>query len=66
MDSALPGTSFWRYAAKGRNSPGPGTNADLLLLDEPFSGLDPLIRREMQDELLRLQADLQKPWFCYP
>jgi glycine betaine/proline transport system ATP-binding protein len=33
---------------------------DLWFLDEPFSALDPLIRREMQDELLRLQARLQK------
>ena len=33
---------------------------DLLLMDEPFSGLDPLIRREMQDELLRLQAGMHK------
>ncbi|NEQ68094.1 MAG: glycine betaine/L-proline ABC transporter ATP-binding protein [Symploca sp. SIO2D2] len=36
------------------------TDADILLMDEPFSALDPLIRREMQDELLRLQKQLQK------
>ncbi|SLN60727.1 Glycine betaine transport ATP-binding protein OpuAA [Roseovarius albus] len=33
---------------------------DLWFLDEPFSALDPLIRREMQDEFLRLQARLHK------
>ena len=33
---------------------------DILLMDEPFSGLDPLIRRNMQDELMRLQAELHK------
>jgi glycine betaine/proline transport system ATP-binding protein len=33
---------------------------ELWFLDEPFSALDPLIRREMQDEFLRLQAVLQK------
>ncbi|MHA7826036.1 MAG: quaternary amine ABC transporter ATP-binding protein [Roseovarius sp.] len=33
---------------------------DLWFLDEPFSALDPLIRREMQDEFLRLQGMLHK------
>ena len=33
---------------------------DVLLMDEPFSGLDPLIRREMQDELISLQTELHK------
>jgi glycine betaine/proline transport system ATP-binding protein len=33
---------------------------DILLMDEPFSGLDPLIRRQMQDELVDIQAELQK------
>jgi glycine betaine/proline transport system ATP-binding protein len=33
---------------------------ELWFLDEPFSALDPLIRREMQDEFLRLQDVLQK------
>ncbi len=32
----------------------------ILLMDEPFSGLDPLIRREMQDELLTLHKGLGK------
>lgn len=34
------------------------TDADVLLMDEPFSALDPLIRREMQDLLRRLRAEL--------
>lgn len=33
---------------------------EIWFLDEPFSALDPLIRREMQDEFLRLQSVLQK------
>jgi glycine betaine/proline transport system ATP-binding protein len=36
------------------------TDADLLLMDEPFSALDPLIRTKLQDELLLLQKNLQK------
>lgn len=35
-------------------------NPDILLMDEAFSALDPLIRKEMQDELLDLQEKLQK------
>src|SRR5438128_2250960 len=31
----------------------------LLLFDEPFSALDPLIRRDMQDEVIRLQDELK-------
>lgn len=33
---------------------------DILLMDEPFSALDPLIRREMQLELINIQSKLQK------
>ena len=36
------------------------TDPDVLLMDEAFSALDPLIRREMQDELVRLQRELHK------
>lgn len=33
---------------------------ELMFFDEPFSALDPLIRRDMQDELLRLQSDMHR------
>jgi len=33
---------------------------EVLLMDEPFSALDPLIRREMQNELIDLEGDLNK------
>jgi len=36
------------------------TDADILLMDEPFSALDPLIRNHLQDELLELQTTLKK------
>jgi glycine betaine/proline transport system ATP-binding protein len=36
------------------------TGADILLMDEPFSALDPLIRREMQDLLLRLRDEIDR------
>lgn len=36
------------------------TESDILLMDEAFSALDPLIRRQMQDELLQLQERLHR------
>ncbi len=36
------------------------TDADILLMDEPFSALDPLIRDHLQDELVELQQSLKK------
>jgi glycine betaine/proline transport system ATP-binding protein len=36
------------------------TDAEILLMDEPFSALDPLIRSHLQDELLDLQRSLRK------
>ena len=36
------------------------TDPEILAMDEPYSALDPLIRREMQDQLLELQAELKK------
>ena len=36
------------------------TDADILLMDEPFSALDPLIRRKLQDELLALQERVRR------
>lgn len=36
------------------------TDAEILLMDEAFSALDPLIRKQMQDELLELQSRMNK------
>jgi len=36
------------------------SDPDVLLMDEPFSALDPLVRREMQFELLSIQSKLEK------
>ena len=35
-------------------------NPDVLLMDEPFSALDPLIRRQLQDEFIRLSSMMKK------
>jgi glycine betaine/proline transport system ATP-binding protein len=36
------------------------TDPEIMLFDEPFSALDPLIRRDMQDEVVRLQREVKK------
>ena len=39
---------------------------DILLMDEPFSALDPLIRRQLQDEFINLSKITKKPLFSSP
>ncbi len=66
----LVGLADWAERAVGELSGGMqqrvglarafATNADILLMDEPFSALDPLIRDRLQDELLALQARVKK------
>ncbi len=36
------------------------TDPEIMLFDEPFSALDPLIRRDMQDEIIRLRREVKK------
>ncbi|MGL4406456.1 MAG: choline ABC transporter ATP-binding protein, partial [Notoacmeibacter sp.] len=67
---ALVGLSEWAGRKVGELSGGMqqrvglarafATGAPILLMDEPFSALDPLIRTRLQDELLHLQATLKK------
>ncbi len=37
-----------------------GANPDIMLMDEPFGAIDPITRERLQNEFLRLQAELQK------
>lgn len=67
---ALVGLSDWADRKVGELSGGMqqrvglarafATDAPILLMDEPFSALDPLIRTRLQDELLELQAELKR------
>ena len=54
-------TSFRAACSSASASPAPSPpTPPILLMDEPFSALDPLIRTKLQDELLQLQATLQE------
>ncbi len=67
---AMVGLSDWAERKVGELSGGMqqrvglarafATEAPILLMDEPFSALDPLIRTKLQDELLDLQAKLRR------
>lgn len=67
---AMVGLSGWETNYPGQLSGGMqqrvglaralATDADILLMDEAFSALDPLIRREIQDQLIDLHQTLQK------
>jgi glycine betaine/proline transport system ATP-binding protein len=67
---ALVGLSQWADRHVGELSGGMqqrvglarafATEAEILLMDEPFSALDPLIRSKLQDELLELQSRVKK------
>ncbi|TMV04200.1 choline ABC transporter ATP-binding protein [Ruegeria sediminis] len=67
---ALVGLSDWAERKVGQLSGGMqqrvglarafATEAPILLMDEPFSALDPLIRTRLQDELLDLQKELKR------
>ena len=51
---------LWRDASTWGLARALAINPDILLMDEAFSALDPLIRTEMQDELVKLQAKHQR------
>lgn len=67
---ALVGLDEWAESKVGELSGGMqqrvglarafATDAPILLMDEPFSALDPLIRTKLQDELIDLQRNLQR------
>lgn len=53
-------TTFRRNAATCRVVRALANDPEILLMDEAFSALDPLIRVQMQDEMLALQSKMKK------
>ncbi len=54
-EDKLPERALRRHAAARRPRPALAADTDILLMDEAFRALDPLIRREMQEQLVELQ-----------
>jgi glycine betaine/proline transport system ATP-binding protein len=59
-DNAFPGQLSGGMQQRVGLARALAVNSDIMLMDEAFSALDPLIRREMQDQLLELQSELRK------
>src|SRR5262249_45240434 len=45
---------------RGRRRRAPASTPPLMLMDEPFGAIDPIVRARLQDEFLRLQQELRK------
>ena len=56
----LPGPAVGRSAAAGGPCRALAVDPEVLFFDEPFSALDPLIRRDMQNEVIRLHDEMGK------
>jgi glycine betaine/proline transport system ATP-binding protein len=60
IDNIAYGLEVQKVAKATRLARALAVDPQILLFDEPFSALDPLIRKEMQDELIRLQKTMQR------
>jgi osmoprotectant transport system ATP-binding protein len=64
LDAKFAGRYPWQLSGGQQQRVGVAralaTDPPFLLMDEPFSAVDPIVRNQLQDEFLRLQADISK------